>query len=247
MSGLSSLFGLVTIVTLGLGLSLTVQGPLYGLVLAVLLLATAVGTTQSLQRIVGRAKDQPRAGTYWTLPTLLVLGAALFLRLPLFTTGPALATGLVVTAALLLVVLHAERYQAGRAPFSAEFISYIVAFMLYSAIYAPRTRSLYSATTIAVVTALLTVELLRRSIRSERQVWLYAGVVGLLLGELTWALNYWAVSTMTGGLLLLLAFYALIGLIPHGLDGRLARQVGFELAVVLLVGIGLLASTGVGR
>ena len=49
----------------------------------------------------------------------------------------------------------------------------------------------------------------------------YGGIVGLVLGEVTWALNYWVLPGLTGGLLLLLIFYLLIGIAQHVYRGVL--------------------------
>ena len=237
VTGLQSIFALVVVLILGLALLVGLQGPAFQIGLGVLLMLTALGSEQMLRRArAGLPLRQRAVAAYWVLPTLLMLGAALFLRLPFFNGGPLLGLGLLLTALLLLAVLRAEYHQRWPGPFSAEFVSYIVAFALFSALYAPRLRSLFSATAIAIVTALLTVELLRRSVRSSPQAWLYAAVIGLSVGELTWVLNYWMVGALAGGLALLLAFYTLVSLAQHALTGQLTRQVGIELGLLALAG-----------
>jgi hypothetical protein len=63
-------------------------------------------------------------------------------------------------------------------------------------------------------------------------VLVYSGVVGVLLGELTWALNYWPLLPgLTGGLILLLSFYLAVGIALQGLQGRLNRRVLVEFGV----------------
>ncbi len=67
-----------------------------------------------------------------------------------------------------------------------------------------------------------------------------------MLGEVTWALNYWVLPGLTGGLLLLLIFYLLIGIAQHGLQGRLTRRVMIEFAVFAVVALILIALVGPG-
>ena len=76
---------------------------------------------------------------------------------------------------------------------------------------------------------------------------IYGVVVGLLLGEMTWALNYWPLLPgLTGGLLLLLSFYLAVGIALQGLQGRLSRRVSLEFAVFAAVALVLIAIFGPG-
>lgn len=55
---------------------------------------------------------------------------------------------------------------------------------------------------------------------------------GLLLGQVTWALNYWPLLPgLTGGLLLLLTFYLSVIIAQHGLQERLTRRLLLELVI----------------
>jgi hypothetical protein len=90
------------------------------------------------------------------------------------------------------------------------------------------------------VGSLLALELLRGVHQHLRLTGLYALITGLALGEVTWALNYWTVGRLTGGLLLLLIFYLVTGLSREGLLRRLNRRVLVEFALAALVGLGLI-------
>ena len=69
----------------------------------------------------------------------------------------------------------------------------------------------------------------------------YGGVVGLLLGQITWALNYWPLLPgLTGGLLLLLSFYLAVGIAQQSLQERLTRRVLMEFAVFGVLALGLI-------
>ncbi len=101
-------------------------------------------------------------------------------------------------------------------------------------------RSIVSATEIMFVSGLLALELLRGSSRPTVLVLVYAGIVGLVLGEATWALNYWRLNSLTGGLLLLLIFYNVVGLSTHGIQGSLRRRVLIEFALITIATLGLI-------
>ena len=67
-----------------------------------------------------------------------------------------------------------------------------------------------------------------------------------MLGQVTWALNYWLLPDLTGGLLLLLIFYLLTGIAQQSLQDRLTKRVAAEFAVFALVALGLIALVGPG-
>ncbi len=91
---------------------------------------------------------------------------------------------------------------------------------------------------------LLAVELLRSTTSDVKMVLGYGMIVGLILGEVTWALNYWLLANLTGGLLLLLIFYLLTGLAQQGIQGRLNRRVLIEFGVFATVAIVLIVAVG---
>ena len=125
-----------------------------------------------------------------------------------------------------------------RARLILNLIAWVIAFALFSAIFAPKVRSILSATAILVASALIAAELFRGASRSRSHL-IYVGVVALTLGQVTWALNYWVLGAFTGGAILLLVFYAVTGIIRAYLDGMLVPSVLTEHLAV--VGVGLVA------
>ena len=117
---------------------------------------------------------------------------------------------------------------------------YAVALIIFLVVYQTRVRSILSATEVMVLSGLLSLELLRGSERPLRLVALFAGIVGLVLGEATWALNYWRLNSLTGGLLLLLLFYDGVGLAQHGIQGRISRRVIFEYMLISIATLALI-------
>ena len=92
-----------------------------------------------------------------------------------------------------------------------------------------------------LTTAALTLERLRTVNAPLRRIWLYAALVGLMMGQLTWALNYHTLLGRVGGGVLLLTFYVLVGLVREHLLHGLERHVLVEYLVVCAGGLTILA------
>ncbi len=252
MRYIDRLIMVISVVTGGLALSLMLEAPLVWLLGAILIITVCIGTDQIVHshwRVSLRRKRYVL--TLWILPALQVLGAFLFLRLPLFSTGVAVVGGLLVTALLLSVVIICEYHTIDPddslysiARFSLNLIAYLTAFSLYTAIYSTKVRSIFSASAILIISALVALELLRGTERGVRRTWLYALITGVILGEITWALNYWVISGLVGGLFLLLSLYLTTGVIQSYLLYRLSRRLVAEYAIVALVGLMLTLTTG---
>lgn len=180
---------------------------------------------------------------FWILPSFTVVGSFAFFRL--FSEsiqGVAFILALVATGGLLLAVLISQHYaldrQANtreRARLVLQVATFILAFGCFSAVYYARFRTLYSATMIGAVGTLLTYEVLQWTPR-KGQIYLSI-IVGLLLAEMTWALNYWATHFMLGGALLLVVFYITVSLLQHYYANTLKPHLYIEYG---LFGSGLL-------
>jgi hypothetical protein len=185
----------------------------------------------------------------WTLPALTVLLATVLL--PQAPTQFYLIAGLLLTGLILILVISAEyytvdpaddRYSAARVGLNAW--AYLLALIVYVLIYSAKARSLMSATGVTLVSSLLALEFLRSAGQDFPRTALYALIAGLSTGEAIWAMNYWQISGITGGLLLLLVFYVATGLANQQLQGRLTRRVLTEYGLVTLVGLVVLLGFG---
>ncbi len=136
--------------------------------------------------------------------------------------------------------------ESRRARLLLDVLAYSSGLLLFLFVYQTRTRSLLSGTLIALIATLLSLEILRTVADRPFTALLYSGIVGLILGQVTWALNYWVLPGITGGLLLLLIFYLLIGFAQQGLQGRLTRRVLIEFGVFAAVALILIAWVGPG-
>lgn len=176
---------------------------------------------------------------------LLTLGSAIFLRQ---VEGPwrwgALGLAVFLLIALLLggyYRLDPRSHLFGAARFTSNLVVYFLALGYFAGIYGARARSLQSATAITLVAFLLALYSLGPQM--TRRSWLAAAVSGLMMGEVTWGLNYWPLGGLVGGLFLLLVFYGLTGTLHSYLLGRLDRGILVEFVAVLMGGFALLAAS----
>jgi hypothetical protein len=182
---------------------------------------------------------------YWSLPVALILVALLVLPaapsrlywlLGLILTGGALSLSL--AGIYYTMTPFAPGYRRARLGLNA--LTYCVALILFLVVYRTRVRSIVSATEVMLVSGLLALDLLRGSERPTLLIALYAGIAGLVLGQATWALNYWRLDSLTGGLVLLLLFYNVVGLSQHALQGRINRRVLLEYGLITLAALALM-------
>jgi hypothetical protein len=178
----------------------------------------------------------------WILPSLLVVGTYLFLRL--FDNAPVQVLGTIISSILLLVVILAQYYTVGRqerlygwANIGLNLAAYVAGFLIFSAIYVNKWRALQSAPLVAIVSFLLTFELLRQTKTTRNRLLVYSAVVALIMAEVTWALNYWLLPVLIGGVLLLLVFYVVAGIMQAFLTDNLTRAVLREYLIVSLLSL----------
>jgi len=233
-----------------LGSPLTISFSQTALMALMLVGITCAGTDVIVRsHPVARAMEARYSFVTWTLPALTVLLAAVLL--PQAPTMLYQMLGFVLTGLLLILIISAEyytvdptnkRYLAAR--LSLNGWAYFLALTVFVLIYSAKARSLISATGVTVVGTLLALELLRSARRGFGRTALYAAIAGLCTGEIVWAMNYWRISGVTGGLILLLGFYATTGLANQQLQGRLGRRVLIEYGAVALIGLAVLLRFG---
>lgn len=195
--------------------------------------------TRSLPTLrLGRYEFELAPG-FWILPSLAIITSFAFFRLfsgSLQTIAFILALG--AAGVLLLGSFVAQHYALDRTPevrtralLALQIVTYLLAFGGFSAIYYARFRFLYSGALVGLLAALLAYALLQWSAPRSGQLVL-ALAVGVVLGEATWALNYWAAPFLLGGALLLVVFYIASGMVQHHLQRSLSRQVLMEYGVL---------------
>ena len=215
--------------------------------LALVLLVVFSAGFDLILRNAGR--DRP-AWDQFILPGLLIVGTALFLRL--VASGGEIATGLVLFGLLLALVIWAEQHywldttDHRWSTLALIVIAYIVVFVLYTAIYQIKVRTLFNAPAIVAITFLITVRLIR--LKDDLLPYLrlapYAALAALVVGEVTWALNYWPLNGLFGGAFLLTVLYFLVQVLVQHLAGRLTPGTIVEHGAVSLFAAALILWRG---
>ncbi len=210
-----------------------------GSLLALLVLGLCVTATENLVRShpLARGGGLDQSLVHWLAPGLFGLGLSLWLAQ---LENPGLwSLALLASAAPLLLLLAAE-YAAvdpeirgqGWLAWTHQAVTYLIAWLLFFLIYSSRARSLVAAPAIWVVATLLAGRLFWSQGTGRGLALLYGGLTGLLLAQLLWVINYWPLTGLRAGLLLLLAFYLVVGLLQQNLAGRFGRPVVLEYAAV---------------
>ena len=252
--GLSLLYSLPVVVislrALGSPVSIALTRTLVAAIFLAILAAASAESVISVHPRFSTGKRQwwIWSWPFWALPMALAIIAVYVL--PLAPTRPIQVLAILGGGALMAVALFSlyatvERGQAGfrRGRFVLDALAYGAALVLFLFVYQSRTRSLLSGTLVALTATLLAVEILRSTTERSLTVLLYGAITGMILGQVTWALNYWwMLNSLTGGLLLLLIFYLIVGIAQHGLQDHLNRRILLEFAIFAAVALMLIAA-----
>jgi hypothetical protein len=199
----------------------------------------------------GERRLRPQSWGYWALPMAITIIAAVLLReAPSSVVQVAalcLSGGLLAAAYYgLYATIEPGRSGFRRARLWLDAMAYGSALLLFLFVYQTRARSLVSGSLVAVTAMLLAAEILRTTIDRPGLALNYGSIIGLILGQVTWALNYWVLPGLTGGLLLLLIFYLLVGIAQQGLQDRLTPRVLMEFGIFGVIALILIALVGPG-
>ena len=216
-------------------------------VMSLIILGLAItGVTSLLQsHPLATTGQLDRRFMYWIVPGLLGIAMAGWLNR--IENGTVWAAALLSCAALLPFALLVEygafnRRQPGGEPglrWSQMALVHLTAVILFTLIYSARERSLLSGSAVLLVAVLLSTRLFWIHTNLSRAV-TYGAVAGLILGQMTWVLNYWRLSGLQGGLLLLLLFYVVVGLIQQFLQGQFGQRIVLEYGSVALIALFLI-------
>ncbi len=175
--------------------------------------------------------------------TALVVGALLARTEGLQSWLLTLVAGLVV---LGVVTTHefksldpSELVRPGSRVLTATLV-YATALILLTLIFTARLRALLAAPTVFAITSLLTVRFLWSTGQRSGQVAIYGGIIGLVMGQAIWALNYWRISPLSSGLLLLMILYVATGTVQQSLRGLMSGRVLAEHGVVAVAAMAVI-------
>ncbi|HIC89883.1 MAG TPA: hypothetical protein EYP04_10840 [Anaerolineae bacterium] len=229
-----------------LGSPLSITFATNSLLMLLLAAAACSGTAMTLKAHPLALSGQLRHGwAAWALPSAEVIVAVELLpriQSQAYWLVALLATGAVLAGTLAALYRTVDPQQPGYRPARALLIltAYATALFLFLFVYTTRTRTLLSGGLIAFSGGLLALELLRGVGRPLQDVGLYALITAAVLGEATWALNYWGLPGLTGGLLLLWLFYLIVGPASQHLQGHLNRRAVVEFLLTGLIAIFLI-------
>lgn len=128
-----------------------------------------------------------------------------------------------------------EEAQTARVLLNAA--TYLVAFAFYALAYEFQLGVVASAFVIGLASALLTSESIRDAERDIYRLATYGGVVGYVMAQMRWALNFTPLDGMLGAAFLLTTFYVITGLLQHYFSGRLSVESTGEFAATALIAL----------
>ncbi|WP_038039006.1 hypothetical protein [Thermorudis peleae] len=250
-------WGMATLITVILGILARRDGPrigevpllspygrLYWLVALVsLVLVGGVAQWQQRQRDEHELGEEPVA---WIAPVLTILAATLVLAAYAESIR---ALVVVVLGVVFLLIWHTLTHrllavenlqQRLLGQLGHTLFVHLLALILLAMIYVQKLRSLYSAVAIVVVTSMLSFLAMQGVSHPRERRLLYAILTGLILGETTWALNYWRATGWLGGAVLFVCFYFITGLILAHLERALQVRDVVEYGGVALLAFGIL-------
>lgn len=189
-----------------------------------------------------RSGEVPYLFPFWVAPGL---AAATIASLLIRVQNWPLWIGVLIVGIIILTVLVIAEYIAlsphargyGLARLAVSSISYVIAFSLLTLIYSARERTIISSTYCVLVAGFLALDLLAPHLIGLRLSGIFALVIGLLVAEANWALNYWNISDWSGGVMLLAIFYVATGLAQQHFQDKLTREVLIEFAVITSVAL----------
>jgi hypothetical protein len=234
-----------TVLGLPLAIRLSTARELAHWLVAALLVGMACSGTASIMCLHPQSHREERTFFSCILPGLATLEAAILLpQAPdrIYVLGGLVMMGillpLIIAAKYRTVDPSAPGYRATR--LGLNFLAYLLALILLALIHESKAHELLAAAAALVGSSLLALDLLHGAQQGLRRTSLYALIVGLVMGEIVWALSYSALNSLTAGILLLLIFYLITGLAHQGLLKLLNRRILIEFALVALIGLVLL-------
>jgi hypothetical protein len=204
---------------------------------------------QSWPRVFRDAPDAADSTPYLFLPALLAIAAPMLIEHNVrgyLVVPAALLAGLVFTtviaAQISSVLVTTPVYPLVRLVSTGAV--YLTAFTLFSLSYVLDVELPASVAVVAVVAAMLGVEVFREGQVDPRETLIFSAVTGVILGEARWAMYYIPVGGYLAGLTLLLAFFLATGLLHSHLTRHLNNVVTLEYAGIAAAGVLLVAIAG---
>ncbi len=125
---------------------------------------------------------------------------------------------------------------------SLTVVTYVIGFISLAMIYINKYRSVFSASSVAIICFFLLLQMTDgEHVMLARRV-VYAVVGALVVGQVTWVINYWSATGWTGGAFLLAVFYLVAGLSAAQLRDRVQPFDVVEFGGVALIAIAIVSA-----
>ncbi len=187
---------------------------------------------------------------YLVLPALATLGLGLFINDAIH--GYSRAAAAIASGVAIGLIAYGEYHTVdfgsrlyGPVRLFLAIATYITAFALYTVIFSGSMDLGMASFIVAVISLLLSVELLRESRLTGPSSLLVGLAIGMSMGELRLALYFFALDGLLAGALLIIAFYLATGLVHHLLDHDLEWSTTAEYLLVAGVGTAAVVFTRV--
>ena len=233
---------LAVVYAVGLALFISVDRPW---VLLVVSAFVAVGT-DGILRSHPRADFHTIADTspHLFVPVLFTLSSGLFLEdivLGYWAAPAVLAAGAMMASAVYAEHVSVEPVHPSfpLSRFVLNVITYLSAFGFYAVVYGFDVELGPAAFAVGLVSMLLSIEIFREAEADPIRALVFAGVIGVIVGEARWVLYFIPLDGFLAGVFLLLTFYLATGVISHYLTERLDRTVLLEFVMVSAAGLAI--------
>ncbi len=125
---------------------------------------------------------------------------------------------------------------------SLTVATYVIGFISLAMIYINKYRSVFSASAVAIIAFFLLLQMTDGEHASLLRRIVYAVVGALVVGQVTWVINYWSATGWTGGAFLLAVFYLVAGMSGAQLRDRVQAFDVVEFGGVALVAIAIVSA-----
>ncbi len=190
------------------------------------------------------AFERADATPYLFLPALFAVAVPVFAEHNVrdYWAAPiGIAAGVGFGAVAVAEIASVREFDPARgvARFIAAGATYFVAFALYALTYRFGLDLQAAIAAVALVSALLAIELLHEGEVDPLETLIFAVITALAVAEVRWTLHFLPLDGYLAGLALLLTFYFVTGLLHSHLVRRLSATLAAEYAIVTAAGIAL--------
>jgi hypothetical protein len=178
------------------------------------------------------------------VPVLFALASGLFLEEVVtgYRTVPSvIVASLLLSAGLygeyVTTITHGPSYALGR--LLLNILTYLSAFAFYAVVYEFNVGLVPASFAVGLFSLLLAIEITREAEADTFRALAFAAAIGVVLGEMRWALYFIPLDGFLAATLLLMVFYQVSGIVQHYLTHDLNRTLLLEFSSVTLVGLAI--------